>query len=131
MYVTFIMYCVYVPCHFTNLCLLCYPNEVFEACKEWRASVSPSRYTAKNASNASGFNNDQDESDNIRSITVVFYTSIKSAALESAPFYRLACFFDSLYITFYRRSKFIKGMEHKNIFLIYIYVYARIHICAY
>ena len=44
-----------------------------------QASVSPSRYTAKNAS---GFNNDQDESDNIRSITVVFYTSIKSAALR-------------------------------------------------
>ena len=99
-----------------------------------QASVSPSRYTAKNASNASGFNNDQDESDNIRSITVVFYTSTKSAALESAPFYRLACFFvDFLYITFYTRSKFIKGMEHINIFLIYIYTYARIHIhvCAY
>ena len=73
------MYCVYVPCHFTNLCLLCYPNEVFEACKEWRASVSPSRYTAKNAS---GFNNDQDESNNIRSITKVLYTCTKSAALR-------------------------------------------------
>ena len=80
MYVTFIMYCVvvYVPCHFTNLCLLCYPNEVFEACKEWRASMSPSRYTAKNASS---FNNDQDESD-IISITVVFYTSTENAALR-------------------------------------------------
>ena len=40
--------------------------------------------------------------------------------LESAPFYRLACFFvDSLYITFYR-SKFINGMEHK--YFIYIYI---------
>ena len=46
-----------------------------------QASVSPSRYTAKNAS---GFNNDQDESDNIRSITVVLYTCTKSAALRKS-----------------------------------------------